>query len=175
MTSVLVLLLCGQEKAEQIAALLGYKECEQLERGVAAGECFERWAGRFPKDRLADEALYNAFVSLSAVDAVRAVDVAQALAKKYPDSRLLPVALFKASMLLEQLGRAKEQAELCEQVALRWPDSREGVEALYNAAVLRTKLGDCRKAHAHAKALKRVAKKGSDEAKTADRVLTQCP
>ncbi len=144
---------------------------------AAAARAYEGFVKEFPRSKKADEALFNASAEWAKAKRVdRALSIRSRLIERYPDSDLVPEALYSLAAGYEALAEFLEAARYYEMYAARWEKERAGSqprgkkrrrrraarpatasfrydeakaqEALFNAGVLREGLGQYEKARA---------------------------
>jgi len=113
-------------KIKYDAALKLYKE----KKYKAAREKFSAFVKEFPKDQLADNALFwTAEAYYKEKDFEGAIAEYAELLKAYPNSGKAPAALLKQGYSLIELNDKKGGKVILEQLIERYPKSREAMEA----------------------------------------------
>jgi tol-pal system protein YbgF len=113
-------------KTKYDAAMKLYKE----KKYKAAREKFSALLKEFPKDQLADNALFwTGEAYYKEKDFEGAIAEYAELLKSYPDSAKAPSALLKEGYSLIELNDKKDGRVILEQLVERYPKSREAMEA----------------------------------------------
>jgi len=104
---------------------------------LEAAKTFESFQQQFPKDEIADKALYNASLNYYKVAKVdEALAAGNKLLKEYPKSNLVPDVTLDMAQTNESLADFPSSARLYRDYGLNHPKEPKAKNALFNAATL---------------------------------------
>jgi len=115
---------------------------EERQKFFEAGEHFASFQKLYPKDEIADKALYNAITNYFKVGQVaKVVASSETLIKQYPSSKLRPEIMANLANTQENMAEFQSAEQAYMSFATSYPNDSRARLALINSARLRRGLG----------------------------------
>jgi cellulose synthase operon protein C len=123
----------------QVNGEISFKKIESFERSdkwKEAGDTYYSYYKANPTGKLAEKALYNAFISYEkSNDGAKAAEVSRLFISKYPKSEYTERFTLNLAKLAEKQYDFDQAQHLYEDYHKKYPNGKESRTALYNAAV----------------------------------------